>query len=84
MERASLLEGWLFVERVAQKVKNPPAMWENWVSSLSQQRSAGERNGYPFQYSCLENPHGQKRLVGYGPWCHKESDTTEQLTLIEN
>ena len=62
------------MERVAQKVKNPPAMWENWVSSLSQQRSAGERNGYPFQYSCLENPHGQKRLVGYSPWGGKESD----------
>ena len=25
--------------------------------------------------------HGQKSLVGYSPWGHKESDTTEQLTL---
>ena len=25
--------------------------------------------------------HGQRNLVGYGPWCHKESDVTEQLTL---
>ena len=25
--------------------------------------------------------HGQGSLVGYGPWGHKESDTTEQLTL---
>ena len=24
--------------------------------------------------------HGQRSLVGYGPWCHKESDTTERLT----
>ena len=23
--------------------------------------------------------HGQRSLVGYGPWAHKESDTTEQL-----
>ena len=21
--------------------------------------------------------HGQRSLVGYSPWCHKESDTTE-------
>ena len=25
--------------------------------------------------------HGQKSLVGYSPWGHKELDTTEQLTL---
>ena len=25
--------------------------------------------------------HGQKNLVGYSPWGHKESDMTEQLTL---
>ena len=25
--------------------------------------------------------HGQKSLAGYSPWSHKESDTTEQLTL---
>ena len=25
--------------------------------------------------------HGQRSLVGYGPWGHKESDTTEGLPL---
>ena len=25
--------------------------------------------------------HGQRSLVGYSPWVHKESDMTEQLTL---
>ena len=25
--------------------------------------------------------HGQRSLVGYSPWCHKESDMTEQLSL---
>ena len=25
--------------------------------------------------------HGQRSLVGYSPWCHKESDMTERLTL---
>ena len=33
-------------------------------------RSAGspaEGHGSPLQYSCLENPHGQKSLAGYSP-----------------
>ena len=45
-------------------------------------RSPGKGNDNPFQYSCLENPHGQRSLVGYSPWDCKESDTTEQLTLL--
>ena len=44
-------------------------------------RSRGKRNGDPFQYSCLENPHGQRSLVDYRPWGLKESDTTEQLSF---
>ena len=43
-------------------------------------RSLGGGNGNPLQHSCLENPHGQRSLVGYRPWGHKESDTTEQLS----
>ena len=42
-------------------------------------RSPGEGNGNPAQYSCLENPHGQRSLAGYSPRGHKESDMTEQL-----
>ena len=30
-------------------------------------RSPGEGNGHPLQYSCLENPRGQRSLVGYSP-----------------
>ena len=26
-----------------------------------------------------EKSHGQRSLVGYSPWGHKESDMTEQL-----
>ena len=33
----------------------------------------------PLQYSCLENPHGQRSLVGYSPPGRKESDMTERL-----
>ena len=50
---------------------NLPAMQETWVQFL------GDGNGNPLQYSCLENPHGQKSLVGDSPWGHRESDSTE-------
>ena len=33
--------------------------------------------GNPLQYSCLENPRGQRSLAGYGPWGLKASDTAE-------
>ena len=34
-------------------------------------------HGNPLQYPCLENPRGQRSLVGYTPWSHKESDSIE-------
>ena len=43
-------------------------------------RFTGGRHGNPLQHSCLENPHGQRSLVGYSPWGHKELDTTEGLS----
>ena len=30
-------------------------------------RPSGGGYGNPLQYSCLENPHGQRSLMGYGP-----------------
>ena len=30
-------------------------------------RSPGGGHGNPFQYSCLENPHGQRSPAGYSP-----------------
>ena len=46
-------------------------------------RSPGEGNGNPLQHSCLQNPHGQRSLVGYRPCSHKESDTTERLSTAQ-
>ena len=43
-------------------------------------RSHGRGHGNPLQYSCLENPHGQRSLVGYSPWGHKKLDMTERLS----
>ena len=68
---------------VALVVKNPPANVgdirdADSVPGLG--RSSGGGHGNPLQYSCLENPHGQRSLVGYSPWSRKESDTTEQHT----
>ena len=40
-------------------------------------RSPEGGHGYPLQYSCLENPHGQRSLAGYSPWGRKESDMSE-------
>ena len=40
-------------------------------------RSPGGGRGNPLQYSFLEDPLGQRSLVGYSPWGHKELDTTE-------
>ena len=34
----------------------------------------------PLHYSCLENPQGQRSLVGCSPWGCKESDGTERLS----
>ena len=47
-------------------------------------RSPGGGHGNPFQYACLENPHGQRSLAGYSPWGHKELDTTEQLSTAHS
>ena len=40
-------------------------------------RSPGEGNGYPLQYSCLENFMDKRSLTGYTPWDCKESYMTE-------
>ena len=51
---------WAFL--VAQLVKNLPVAWETWFDSLIG-RSPGEGNGYPLQYSGLDNSvHGVSRV----------------------
>ena len=40
-------------------------------------RSLAGGHDKPLQYSCLENPRGQRNLVGYSPWGRKQLDTTE-------
>ena len=54
-------------------------MWEARVRSLGQEDPLEKEMAPPLQYSCLENPMDGEALVGYSPWGHKESDTTERL-----
>ena len=65
------------------EVKNPPANAGDIkdVGSIPGMRiSHGGHGNNPLQYSCLENPQGQRSLAGYSLWGRKESDTTEQLS----
>ena len=63
---------------VTQMVKNLPARQEDLGSIPRLGWSPGGGHGNPLQCSCLENPHGQRRLTGCSPWGHKESDTTDR------
>ena len=63
---------------MAQTVKNLPVMQESRVQSLNWEGSLEKE---PIPVSLPGETHGQRRLVGYSPWGHKESDTNEQLTL---
>ena len=56
--------------------RNRPAVLETWVQSLGA-KIPWRKACNPFQYSCLENPHGQRNLWGYSPWGYKSR--TQQL-----
>ena len=60
-------------------VQNPPAMQETQVQSLGREDPPGEENGYPLQYSCLENP------MDRGAWLatvHSVSKSQTQLKQL--
>ena len=59
---------------VAQLVKNPPEMWDTWVGSLGSEDLL--EKGKATHSSILA-----WRIPWTSPWGHKESDTTEQLSL---
>ena len=66
---------------VAQTAKNPPAMWETWVQSLSWEDLLEEGMA---THSCIlaGESHGQRSLEGYSPWGCKDLDITEQLSTV--
>ena len=65
---------------VVQMVKNMPAIQETWVRSLGW-GDPWRRAWQPILVFLPGEFHGWSSLVGYSPWGHKESDTTEQLSL---
>ena len=65
---------------VAQLVKNLPAMKETQVQSLGQEEPL-EKTRLTSLVFLPEEFHGQRNLVGYSTWCHKEAERTEWLTL---
>ena len=66
---------------MAQMVRNPPTMQETRVQSLGGE-DALEKGTAPTPVFLPGESHGQRSLVGYGPWGRKELDTTEQLILL--
>ena len=70
-----------YTSLVAQTVKNLPARQETrfdpWVGKI-----AWRRAWQPTPVSLSTEFHGQRSLAWCRPWGHKESDMTEQLTLL--
>ena len=63
------------------QIKKVTAMQDTWVQSLGWEdhREKGMATTsvfLPGEY------YGQRNLVGYSPWGHKESDTTDQLSTV--
>ena len=56
----------------------------SWNSCIIMCDIPGGGHGDPLQYSCLENPHEQRSLVGCSPWGHKELDMTEWLSTAQH
>ena len=63
---------------VSPTVKCLPAVRETWVPSLGWEDPL-EKEWQPTPVLLPGKFHGLRSLVGYSPWDHKESDTTERL-----
>ena len=77
----ALDENW--ASQVALVAKKPPANAGDIRDAgliPGQGRFPGGGHSNPFQYSSLENPHGQRKLAGYSTWGHKELGMTELLS----
>ena len=61
-------------------VSNLPAMQETQVQSVSQEDPLEKEMATHTSILAWRIPW-TRNLVGYSPWDHKESDTTERLTF---
>ena len=71
----STRDGSLLAQMVTNRLQCGRPAFDSWVGKIPWRRA--------WQYSCLENPHGQRSLVGYSPRGRKELDTTERLSTAE-
>ena len=60
---------------MAQTVKRLPTMRETWVRSGWEDLL--EKEMATHSSTLAGKSHGQRRLAGYSPWGHKESDMIE-------
>ena len=65
---------------VAHMVKNPPATQETWVQSLGWEDLL-EKGMTAHSSKIAQRILGQRSLAGYSPWCCKELDPMEWLSL---
>ena len=67
----------IWASQVALLVKNPPAnVFDLWVRNIPWRRA-----GQPTPVFLPGESRGQRSLVGYSPWGHKESDMTKGLGM---
>ena len=66
----------IFYSLVAQSVKSLPSMWETWVQSLGQEDPLEKDMETHSSILAWRIPWTEEP-VGYSPWGHQESDTTE-------
>ena len=64
---------------VAQMAKKLPAMQETGVQSLGREDSL--EKGMATPVFLPGEFHGQRSMAGYNPWCCRESNMTERLTV---
>ena len=67
----------VYIPLVTQRLKHLPPMGETRVRSLGREDPLEKEMAIP-PWQFLP---GRRSLVGYSPWGHKESDTTERLHL---
>ena len=65
-------------------VKSLPVNTGDTGSISGSGRSPGRGHENPLQYSCLENPYGQRSLAVYSPWGHKELGMTDRLSPAQH
>ena len=58
-------------------VKNLPAMMETWTQSLGWEEPLQKGMATHSSIFDLEIPTGQRTVLGYSPWGHKELDMTQ-------